>query len=64
MFLVVPLCLTKTDIFDSLLSQIDPSLYSQNHEMWDRDAVLSEANSHLEEPELKSVVTKREVHIL
>ena len=64
MVLVVPLCLTKTDIFDSLLSQKDPSLYSQNHEMWDRDAVLSEANSHLEEPELKSVVTKREVHIL
>ena len=64
MFLVVPLCLTKTDIFDSLLSQIHPSLYSQSHEMWDRDAVLSEANSYLEEPELKPVVTKGEVRIL
>ena len=32
--------------------------------MWDRDAVLSEANSYLEEPELKPVVTKGEVRIL
>ena len=62
MFLVVPLCLTKTDIFDSLSSQIDPSLYSQNHEMWDRDVVIG--GSHLEEPELKPVVRKPEEHIL
>ena len=30
--------------------------------MWDRDAVMG--GSHLEEPKLKPVVTKLEVHIL